>query len=279
MGTKQTIQTRVKQEVRLMSSKGKLEFYTLPPIPHPFILINAYRPKVAYALRFKPFIRKIILDSGIEIFRDDKVKDYPPYHLEKIVVLHNKLRRLFPEAEVKATVPDYCDDYHPKSLWLSEEVTNIERTVQNVIHAVEKYPHVNWLIPIQGWNRQPESVERCIKQLKDNDLLGFDYYAIGNLCVERDTKIITKAVKNARKLLPEKRLHIFGLKLRDVPKVYPFVNSFDSLAWTRPVDKTLRVLRDGHYVGWSCKTSEERIKFFKAWLDHLNYYLSQSYLM
>jgi hypothetical protein len=267
-----TLEKHITHQRKLTMKHKALEFYTLPPIPYPFILINARNPQINYVLQFKPVVQKIILDSGIEIFRNPNIKDYPPNHLEKIVILYRKLRRLFPKAEIRATVPDYCDDYHPKNLWLSEEVTNIERTVQNIIHATETYPDINWLIPIQGWNHQPSSIERCIKQLNDYDLNNYNYYAIGNLCVYFNAKIIHETAKIARKLLPEKKLHIFGLKLKAIPLVYPFIDSFDSMAWTRPVDSSLS-------ANWSCKTTRERIQFFKAWLNRLNYYLSQSYLL
>jgi hypothetical protein len=38
------------------------------------------------------------------------------------------------------------------------------------------------------------------------------------------------------------------------------IDSFDSTAWTRPVNRTLN-------ANYSCKTREERIKFFDTWLE------------
>jgi queuine/archaeosine tRNA-ribosyltransferase len=194
----------------------------------------------------------------------------------KIVKLYKKLKAIFPYAEVRATVPDYCDDYNPKNLWVSEEYTNIERTIQNIIKAEEKHPDVEWLIPIQGWYKQPESVKRSIRLLKENDLLNYDYYAIGNLCTEHDTSIVVGTVKIVRKTLVDKKVHLFGLKLKHVPTVQAFIDSFDSMAWTRPINKSLKTLRDGKYVGWSCKSLEERKRYFQIWLNELNYLLSQT---
>jgi len=68
-------------------------------------------------------------------------------------------------------------------------------------------------------------------------------------------------------------------KLRAVPLVFSYIDSFDSLAWTRPVDKSVMVKGETRYVGWSCKTSEERFRFFMAWLNRLNELLAQKSLV
>jgi len=252
-----------------------VRFYTLPPIPYPYILFNANNPKISIPFKFKEKVESIILDSGIEIFRDSAVKDYPSNHIWKIVHLYNKLKRLFPRAEIWATIPDYCDDYHPQNLWLDKEHTNIERTVENIKKWTKKLDYVNWLIPIQGWNKQPKSIERSIALLEKYGITEeFDYFALGNLCVEPDVKIVFETARLARKLLPDKKLHIFGLKLRAVPLIQSYVDSFDNMVWTRPVNSSVKK----RFGSWSCKTAEERKAYFKAWLDRLNHYLAQTTL-
>ena len=251
-----------------------IRFYTLPPsdVDWPYILINANNPALNYIRRHRKAIKSVIIDSGIEIFRNPEVKDYPKGHIYKIVKLHNYLNRILPKAEIYATIPDYPDDYHPRNLWLSEYETNIERTVWNVINYTYDFDYVNWLIPIQGWNRQPESIEECIDLYFAHGIgFKYDYFAIGNLCVWFDAKIIYETVKIARDLLPDKKLHVFGLKLRALRLVKGFIDSFDSTAWTRPVNSKLG--------NWSCKNSEERKRFFKAWVNRLNEILSQKTLL
>ena len=251
-----------------------IRFYTLPPsdVDWQYILINANNPALGYIRKHKEAIKSVIVDSGIEIFRNPKVKDYPRGHIFRIVKLHNCLRRILPNTEIYATIPDYPDDYHPGNLWLSLETTNIERTVQNVVKYTEKFDYVNWLIPVQGWNRSPGSIRRCVKRYREYGILSeFNYFAIGNLCVEPDAKIIYETVKIARDLLPDKKIHVFGLKLRALRLVKGFIDSFDSTAWTRPVNAKLG--------NWSCKNSEERKCFFKAWISRLNEILSQKTLL
>ena len=243
-----------------------IRFYTLPPsdVDWPYILINANNPALGYIRKHRKAIKSVIVDSGIEIFRNPEVKDYPKGHIYRIVKLHNCLRRILPNTEIYATIPDYPDDYHPGNLWLSLETTNIERTVQNVVKYTEKFDYVNWLIPVQRWNRSPRSIRRCVKLYREYDILSeFNYFAIGN-CVEPDAKIIYETVKIARELLPDK-------KLRALRLVKGFIDSFDSTAWTRPVNSKLG--------NWSCKNSEERKRFFKAWISRLDEILSQKTLL
>jgi queuine/archaeosine tRNA-ribosyltransferase len=173
---------------------------------------------------------------------------------------------LITRAVVWVTVPDYPDDYHPKSLWISENYTNIERTLDNVLYYTVKYPNINWLIPIQGHNKKPESVIKSITLYEEHGILDkYDYYGIANLCVEPDTEIIYQTVKLAKEKLPGKKLHVFGLKLPAVRRIHHLIHSFDSVAWTRPVND--RVVNYGKR--YSAKNKEQRIRFFEEWLRRL----------
>ena len=238
-----------------------MRFYTLPPfqIEYPYVLINGRNPNqgLRYIRRHFKNIRSVIIDSGIEIFRDENVKDYPPNHLCKLVRLYYRVKQFIDE--VWLVCPDYCDDYHPRSLWISANYTNIERTVDSVLKCLERYPDVNWLIPIQGWHRKPKSVLRCLNLYKEYGV-DREYYGIGNLCVEKRESIMIKTVRYVKSILKDRKIHVFGLDLRTARKLRNEIYSFDSMAWTRPVDRQ----------GWSCKNTKERIEYFKKWLKRLN---------
>jgi glycosyltransferase involved in cell wall biosynthesis len=234
-----------------------VKLFTNPPRPYPYVLINVMRPK------FSPLrhAEEAIIDSGVEIFRDPSIRDYPGDHASRLIRVYIKARSIMRNKPIYVTCPDYPDDYHPGSLWISNDYTNIERTVDNVLKYTEKYRNIPWLIPIQGWNKRPESVLRCIKLYKEHGIIDkFDYFAVGNLCVEPDVKVIYETIRLVRGELPDKRVHVFGLKLSALRMVFHMIDSFDTMAWTRPVDSSLR-------VNHSCKTKEERIRFFERWLE------------
>jgi len=237
-----------------------VKLFTSPPRPYPYVLINVIHPKFSL-LRYA---EEAIIDSGVEIFRNPDTRDYPRDHISRLIKVYMRVKAIMRDKPIYVTCPDYPDDYNPRSLWISEDYTNIERTVDNVLKYTEKYRFIPWLIPIQGWNRRPESVLRCIRLYREHGIIDrFDYFAIGNLCVEPDVKIIYKTVRLVRDELPDKRIHVFGLKLSALRKVFHMIDSFDTMAWTRPVD-------NGLGVNHSCKTKEERIMFFERWLEKYN---------
>ena len=246
-------------------------FYTLPPnpIPYPYILINANYPVtgLCYLRRHHKYVKKVIIDTGIEMFRDPSVKEYPDGWVHHLISLYDRVRLLYPNIDVLVTAPDYCDDYNPRGLWLTEDITNIERTVDRAIECLEEYSDVNWLLSIQAWYRQPKSVLKCLRLYKELGVLRrHKAFAIGNLCVERSKRLTHEAIQLARKELGhDKTLHVFGLDLSTFPTVKNLIDSFDSFAWTRCVDRRLGFNR-------SARNTAEKIQFFKIWVEKLNLY-------
>jgi len=255
-------------------------FYTLPPwrIKYPYILINNRNPEqgLKYLINYGHWrhTKKIIIDTGIEIFRDKEIKDYPggyKHHTRRQVLLYEKIRKIARYAEVYVTIPDYPDDYHPKNLWISREYTNIERTIDSVFYAITNYPNINWLIPVQGWNHRPKSVIHSLQLLyrRDFPFERYNYYAIANLCVEQKCDIIVRTVEYAYNWFKDvlgyiPRIHLFGPKLRCVRKIVDKIYSWDSMAWTRPVEHGLH-----KKYPWSAKNEEQRELFFMKYLEHI----------
>ena len=246
-------------------------FYTLPPdtISYPYVLINANNPEhgIRYIMRHRNKIEAIIIDSGIEIFRNPRVKEYPggpEAWIQRLVRLYDRVRSVAGKGvEIYVTCADYPDDYHHRALWLSEDFTNIERTVMNVLKCVDWYQDVEWLIPVQGWNRRPRSLLWSLEYLHELGVLkGYDYIAVANLCVELNMRILRDSVLYVYHWLKDRgyekhRIHIFGLKIAALDAVESYVNSIDSVAWSRPVSTRLQ-----RAMNWSAKTEEERILFF-----------------
>jgi hypothetical protein len=236
-----------------------VKLFTSPPRPYPYILLNAIHPKFS----FLRHAEEVIVDSGVEIFRNLDTREYPRDHIPRLMKVYAKVRSSVRNGSVPVyvTCPDYPDDYNPRNLWLNEGYTNIERTVDNVLECVEKYSRIPWLIPIQGWNKTPKSVLRCIDLYREHGIIDrFSYFAVGNLCVEPDVRIAFRTISLVRRELPDKRIHVFGLKLNALRKVFHMIDSFDSVAWTRPVDRSMN-------ANHSCKTKAERLRFFERWLE------------
>lgn len=237
-----------------------MNFFTTPPVSEnwPYILMNVSRPDRGLRYLRRHPQKTVILDSGVEIFRRPGVFDYPQNHLLNLVRLYERIKPL--TIECWATIPDYPDDYKPRSLWASQQVTNIERTHANIKGALQIYPEVNWLIPIQGHNEEPESIRRAISLLNDSGIIGsHTFFAVSNLCTSKRKSVLLETVKLARRLLPGKRLHSFGISLTAALELQDTLDSFDSMAWTFP---------RGH-GGHSARTERERIEWFQNYVKRL----------
>ena len=242
-------------------------WFTLPPssIPWPWILINANNPRsgLSYIKKYKEIIEFVIIDSGVERFRNPKNKDYPPGWIERLVDLYSRVKRIVGE-KVLVNAPDVPADYPSNDIR-----DNIEKTINHVVEAISNYRNVRWLIPVQGRYTQPKSFIKCIMVY---DALGitklFRYFSIGNLCTTKRVKIIIESINIVRSLLPTKYLHYFGLYLRALPHVKNKINSFDSVRYTFP---TSEIKRKGK--NWSCKNKKEREEYFISYFRSVLYRL------
>jgi len=269
-------------EMKIMINT-EVVFYTLPPIDldYPYILcnLNSFGEGYRYIRKHFRSIRSVIIDSGIEIFRDPNVKDYPKDIEYRLVRSYNKAVQFCSNTYI--TVPDYCDDHHPKSLWINEKITNIERTVKNVEYYTSKYDF-NWLIPIQGHYKKPETVFRCLNLYDKIDIFEkYRYFAVGMLCIENDKKIIQKTLSNVREILPHKKykIHVFGLKLKALKYVSHLINSFDSMAWTRPVNNSIKKYfqdRKNRSVRTACSLKGKVMEkiYFEQYIKTISKYLN-----
>ena len=252
-------------------------FYTLPPrrVPWSRVLINANRPErgFAYLYTHHRHVDSVVIDSGVEVFRDENVKEYgggADAAVRRQVMLYERLRRLLRGADIMVTCPDYPDDYHPRALWLSEDMTNIERTLLNVLKCVDWYPDIPWLIPVQGWWRRPESLLISLEYYEQLGILKrWRRLAVANLCVEVRGDVIARGVKYVHHWLAQHGyrgvwLHVFGLKVAALSRLRGILTSFDSVAWTRPL--TAKLYRRGN---WSAKSEAERELFFCVYIDRL----------
>jgi hypothetical protein len=225
----------------------RVKFFTTPPRPWPYLLINANCPD----LRYLKHAEEVIIDSGVEVFRDPKVKDYPKWHLERLVSLYIKVVGSVGGGRVLATALDYPDDLSPGSLW-ADGRTNVERTVESVVRCLERYPWVDWLVPIQGRYRDPESVLECIDLYRER---GVKLSRVGVANLGDDSSTV-RAVRLVRRELPSASVHVFDLSLPALRRVYSLIDSFDSMAWGKVFTRLAR-------------SREDLRQFFDAWLAKL----------
>ena len=201
-----------------------------------YLLINAYHE---FTLRYvnrksASAIKSLILDSGVHsIFHRFKLKEYPGGYqswIERVVNLWSAVSKLVDDSY--AVVPDYPADYED-----NEIEDNVERTLRNIEYAISRYPHVRWIIPLQGKKDDVTSIIKSLEYVEDLGVLEcFNYIAISPTCSTYKTKFlinvakaILKRVKRIERNRRRIKIHMFGTTMKAWRYLAPLIDSTDSV--------------------------------------------------
>jgi len=205
--------------------------YSRPPYPdiyYPYLILSATDKSTEKYVRTDWGIRYIIIDSGVyRVFHKDSRTEYPggyKYWVDKVASLWVYASKFV--KNVYVTIPDYPADYPHNPV-----PQNIERTIRNIEYALEKYPNVKWLVPIQGLPNSLSSVVRTIRVLKEGGLLKSDYVAIAPTCVTRNTEFLRRLALTVRTHLPNYKIHMFGVIKRSWDRIKDYVFSVDTVTY------------------------------------------------
>jgi len=207
-----------------MPESATIRFYTLPPrkVEWPYLLVN---PK-NYKELFKRNFKHAILDSGVEIFKDPKIRDYSKSFLRSWKYKARNLTEILGD-RLWVTIPDYPDD-------LAHQFghKNVDKTLRNVEEFIT-FDGVNWLVPLQSQYLNIFSfIESC---QRTKELLGnYPQIAIGTVCKTNNLRFIENCCKIARRFFPKSHIHAFGVTLKALPRVKGVIDSWDSMAWCYP---------------------------------------------
>jgi len=192
------------------------------------------------------------MDSGVLIFVDPKIKDYPKRFLKMYPCRAKTLTEIFKD-RLWVTIPDLPDDYNPGQFG-----DNVEKTLERIEEFLA-FEGVNWLPVIQSrYLNRFSFLESC---KRTRDIIGnYPRVAIGTVCKCRNLDFIEYCCVTARRFFPKSWIHAFGLTLHALPRIVGVINSFDSLAYSFPRNP------GGH----SCKNQAERVQFFHAYIDRVN---------
>jgi len=232
--------------------------FSRPPYPklfYPYLLLSITDSSSARLVEYGRF-EKAIVDSGVfRVFHRDSRVEYPGgyrYWIDRVASFWHYVSKY---GEAYAVVPDYPADYPHNPI-----SDNIERTVRNIEYALDKYPEVNWVVPVQGKPESVSSVVSTIHLLKQRGLLRGSYVAIAPTCVTKSPRFLQKLAVAARAHLPNYRVHMFGVTRRAWSLIERYVDSIDSIIYSHYCRELL---------GRMCTTTEEHLFGWKAFLEDL----------
>jgi hypothetical protein len=170
----------------------------------------------------------LFMDSGAQQFyKDFKDFDYP------------YTERDYLEFALKAGV-DYIatldlplDILHPRGLPIGE---GIRRTVEHGVELIglaEDLGVVDKVVPVlQGFNDPSQWLE-SLDLYKSHGVTPdrFRYWGVGSICMMRSPPLAHKILSTIRWAMPDSRLHVFGISMNSLKRVFHMINSYDTSVW------------------------------------------------
>jgi len=171
----------------------------------------------------------LFMDSGAQQFftKFDNKVDYPYSDRE---YLEFALRA---GADYIATLDLPLDILHPRGLPISE---GIRRTVEHGVELIalaEDLGVIDKIVPVlQGFNDPSQWLE-CLDLYKSYGIIPqrFRYWGVGSICMMRSPALVYKVLSAIRETMPGVKLHVFGISMNALKKVYHLINSYDTSVW------------------------------------------------
>lgn len=230
-------------------------FYTLPESfnrNYPYILVPFHNCNRIKKVNFK----HAIIDSGVEIFALG-YNDYPKwFHLRyrRKAIMWTEIY----DSKIWFVIPDYPDDYRNNPI-----ENNVEKTLEN-IRRYHQIQGVNWIYPIQSDYLNLKSFHESCHAVRE---FNPERVAIGTVCKTRNIEFITKCCQIAREHFPKQHIHAFGVTLKALPKILPYIDSWDSTAFFGSREQGKRL----------CRNQKEREEYYRAYLQKVNEILRDFY--
>jgi len=196
------------------------------PFQFPYLLSAGHYWNGKFRLpRELKFASEIFVDSGAQQFyRYFNGLDYPYSAIEYVDFAVNL------GANLIATLDLPLDILTPRGL---DVKAGLKKTVDygvNIYEYAEKLGISNKVVPVlQGFDDASQWLE-CLDLYKDHGIQS-DIWGIGSLCMTKSIKLVSSVIQQLRNELEEKKLHVFGLALNALKKVFKFIDSFDTSAW------------------------------------------------
>jgi tRNA-guanine family transglycosylase len=113
----------------------------------------------------------------------------------------------------------------------------VKRTVEygvETISLAEQLGAINRIVPVlQGFNSPSQWLE-CLDLYREHGVTPqrFSYWGVGSLCMARSSKLIEGVVRGVKRALGNNaKIHVFGISMNSLRKVFNLINSYDTSAW------------------------------------------------
>jgi hypothetical protein len=184
----------------------------------------------------------LFLDSGAQQFYA-KFRDSYPYTPAQY--LDFALSAV--GADLIATLDLPLDILVPRGLPIAEGVRRtVELGVEVVAHA-ERLGALGRVVPVlQGFDDPSQWLE-SLDLYKEHGITPqrFKLWGVGSICMMRSPRAVEEVLSAVRRALGDAEMHVFGISMNALRRVFPLIDSYDTSAWVYWAKK------DGAVLVWS----------------------------
>jgi len=143
-----------------------------------------------------------------------------------------------------ATLDLPLDILHPRGLPIKD---GIRRTVEHGVELIalaEDLGILNKIVPVlQGFDDPSQWLESLDLYKSHGVTPGkFKYWGVGSICMMRSPVLVHKVLGAVREAMPDARIHVFGISMNSLKRVYNIINSYDTSVWIYHAKVNGRVL-------------------------------------
>jgi len=180
----------------------------------------------------------LFMDSGAQQFyKDFKGFDYPYSERDYLEFA------LKAGVDYIATLDLPLDILHPRGLPIKD---GIRRTVEHGVELValaEDLGVSDKIVPVlQGFDDPSQWLE-SLDLYKSHGITPdrFRYWGVGSICMMRSPPLVHKVLSAVRQAMPGVKLHVFGISMNSLKRVFHIINSYDTSVWIYHVKMEGRV--------------------------------------
>jgi len=186
---------------------------------------------------------QVFLDSGAQqFFSKFKGNEYPYTPAQYLDFALNSVG-----ADLVATLDLPLDILVPRGMSIAEGIRKtVELGVEVATHA-EKLGVLNRIVPVvQGFDDPSQWLE-SLDLYKQHGITPqrFRLWGVGSICMMRSPRAVERVLSAVRRALGNAKIHVFGISMNALRRVFHLIDSYDTAAWVYWAKK------DGAVLVWS----------------------------
>jgi len=171
----------------------------------------------------------LFLDSGAQQFYSEFSGFDYPYTARQYLDFALRIG-----VDFVATLDLPLDILVPRGLSVEKGIGKTVEHGVEVVSLAEQLGILGKVVPVlQGYDDPSQWLE-CLDLYKQHGVTPqrFSYWGVGSLCMARSPRLVESVVKEVRGALGNNvKIHVFGISMNSLRKVFNLINSYDTSAW------------------------------------------------